>query len=162
MDQSSPTATTLYNYDTDRDGDVGRFIAKGGNGVGETDLGKMQNWRTAALTTDECINGTVTVTIWAAVKGFGQGKEGEVIVYLRDYNGSSYTEIGNGSVFNADWQGGSNTFVQATVAIPGVSYTIPLGNMIEVKVVVGAQAGDDMWLAYDTADYPAEADIVTP
>ena len=162
MDQSSPTATTLYNYDTDRDGDAGRVIAKGGSGASEIDLGKMQNWRTAALTADECINGTVTVTLWAAIKDYGLGKAGEIVVYLRDYNGSTYTEIGNGSVFNADWQGGSSTWVQATVNIPGLSYTIPSGNVIEVKLVVGGQSGDDMWIAYDTAAYPAEVDIVTP
>ena len=48
IDWTSPTATTLYNYDTDRDGDVGLYMAKGGGGPTESDASKMQVWRTAA------------------------------------------------------------------------------------------------------------------
>ena len=125
MDWTPPTATTLYNYDTDRDGDAGLYLPKGGSGPTESDTTKMQVWRNAALADGGCLVGTATVTVWAATKDYGQGKVGEVFVYLRDYNGSTYTEIGNGSVSRADWQGGSNTFVQGTITIPGLNYTIP-------------------------------------
>ena len=73
-----------------------------------------------------------------------------MVVYLRDYNGSSYTEIGNGTEFRADWQSGSGSFVQATITITGLNYTIVAGNMLEVKVIVGGSSGDSMWFAYDT------------
>ena len=157
LDLTAPTAATLYNYDTDRDSAPGRFIDKSSEGVNETDLGKMQVWRTAALGNGGCLDGTVTITVWAAIKDYGQGKEGEVFVYLRDYNGTTHTEIANGSVFRADWQGGSSTFVQGVITIPGLSYTIPAGNMLEIKLTVGGQSGDSMWFAYDTVSQSSSA-----
>ena len=158
LDLTAPTATTLYNYDTDRDSSEGRFIDKGGSGATETDLGKHQAWRTAALTNGGCLVGSVTFTFWAAIKDYADGKEGEVVVYLRDYNGSSYTEIGNGTEFRADWQSGSGSFVQATITITGLNYTIAAGNMLEVKVIVGGSSGDSMWFAYDTTSYTTNLD----
>ena len=158
LDLAAPTAATLYNYDTDRDSSEGRFIDKGGSGATETDLGKHQAWRTAALTNGGCLVGSVTFNFWAAIKDYGDGKEGEVVVYLRDYNGSSYTEIGNGTEFRADWQSGSGSFVQATITITGLNYTIAAGNMLEVKVIVGGSSGDSMWFAYDTTSYTTNLD----
>ena len=158
LNGSFPSASTLNNYDTDRDGDEGLLIAKGGSGPTESDSGKMQVWRTAALGGGLSLVGTAEANVWAAVKSYGQGKAGEVFVYLRDYNGSTYTEIGNGSVYRADWQGGSSTFVQGIITIPGLNYTIPAGNMLEVKILVGGNAGDDMWLAYDTVSFSSEVD----
>ena len=161
LDLSSPTATTLFNYDSDRDSAEGLFIGKGGAGPGETDSTKMQAWRSAALADDQCLVGTVAVTVWAAMKDYSQGKAGEVFVYLRDYNGSTYTEISNGSAFNADWQGGNSTFVGATINIPGLNYTLPAGNMLEMKIIVGSSAGDDMWFSYDTTSHSTRVDSPT-
>ena len=161
LDLTSPTAATLFNYDSNRDSSEGLFIGKGGAGPGETDSTKMQAWRSAAFADDQCLVGTVAVTVWAAIKDYGQGKAGEVFVYLRDHNGSTYTEIGNGSVFNADWQGGSSTFVEATINIPGLNYTLPAGNMLEVKIIVGSSAGDDMWFSYDTTSHSTRVDSPT-
>ncbi len=156
LDPTSPTAATQYNYDTDRDFDEGLSIAKGGSGPTESVLTKTQAWRTAALTDNVSLVGTVTITLWAAIKDYGDAKAGEVTAYLRDYNGSTYTEIGNGTVFKANWQGGSGTFVQETITIPGLSYTIPAGNMLEIKMIVTDNSDDDMWFAYDTSAYPTK------
>ena len=155
----SPTATTLYNYDQNRSSDLGLFIAKGGVGPGETDSSKHQVWRTGAFSSSEYLMGSVTIDIWAAIKGFTQNKKGEVIIYLRDYNGSSYTEIGNGNVYEQKWQGGSSTWVNKTITISGLNYTIPAGNELEVEVIVGSRSGDDMWFAYDTTSYPSVVKI---
>ena len=65
----------------------------------------------------------------------------------------AYTEIGNGTVSRANWQSGSSTFVQAIITIPGLSYNIPAGDMLEVKMIVEVISGDDMWFAYDTSSY---------
>ena len=46
--KTPPTATTLYNYDTDRDTSAGLQILAGGSGASESDLTKHQPWRTAA------------------------------------------------------------------------------------------------------------------
>jgi len=155
MDTTAPTATTLYNYDMDRDSFAGLWISKGGSGPGETDPTKHQVWRSGNLTKSLPIMGTVTIDLWSAIKDFGQGKEGEVIIYLRDYNGSTYTEIGNGTLYEADWQGGSSTWVMKTITITGLNYTIPAGNELEVELIVGNDSGDNMWFAYDTTSYPS-------
>ena len=71
----------------------------------------------------------------------------------------AYTEIGNGTVFKADWQGGSSTFVQATITIPGLNYTVSAGNSLEVKLIVTDNSEKDMWFAYDTVSYAAKVDV---
>jgi len=94
-DASYPSASTLYNYDTDRDANAGLVVLEGGSGAAETDLTQYQNWQTAALTQPLKLSGTVRVAFWAAVKDFSTSLRGDVTVYLRDYDGASYTEIGN-------------------------------------------------------------------
>ena len=159
MDTTPPTATTLYNYDQDRDAFAGLLIQKGAIGAGETDLVKYQAWRSGSLPEGLSLVGTVTIDLWTAMKDFGQDKAGEVIVYLRDYNGSSHTEIGNGTVYEIDWQGGSATWVQKTITISGLNYTIPAGNELEVKLIVGDNGDDDIWFAYDTTSYSSVVKI---
>ena len=99
------------------------------------------------------INGTVTFDFWSGMKSFLLSTNGDVTVYLRDYNGSSHTEIGNGNLVDADWQGGSTTWVNKTIDIAGLDYTIPAGNELEVKIIVGIGAGNDMWFSYATTSY---------
>ncbi|MDP6821975.1 MAG: hypothetical protein QF554_01630 [Dehalococcoidia bacterium] len=155
-DVSYPSASTLYNYDTDLDAFAGRVVLKGGAGASESDLTKYQNWQTAALTQPLELSGTVRVEFWAAVKSFSTSVRGDVTVYLRDYDGAVYTEIGNVTVTSDPWDAAaSGTWVQATAAITGLDYTLPTGNQLEIKIIVPPASGDDMWLAYDTISYPA-------
>ena len=81
-------------------------------------------------------------------------KEGEVIIYLREYNGATYTEIGNGSLYADPWDV-SETWAMKTITISGLNYTVPAGNELEVKLTVGNASGDDMFFAYDTTAYPS-------
>ena len=76
-----------------------------------------------------------------------------VIAYLRDFDGNDYTEIDGGSLDIADWQNGSDTWVEYTLTISSVSCTIEAGHYLELKVLVDDVSDDDMWFAYDTADY---------
>ena len=145
-----PTATILYNYDQDVDAEPGKQIAKGGSGANESDLNKYQNWRTGVLSSNLVFDGVVNFHFWSGIKDFGDGKAGEVKAFLRDYNGTGYTEITNVTLFVSDWQGGSSTWVEKTLAFPSVVYSVPAGNQLEVKYIVGGNAGDDMWFAYDT------------
>ena len=96
------------------------------------------------------INGNVSFTFWSAMKDFSQAQRGEVTVFLRDFVGSSYTEIASGSLDVTDWQGGASSYVSKTLTIPNVSYTLVAGNQLEIKIVVGENSEDDMWFAYDT------------
>ena len=156
MSTSSPSATTLYNYDTDRDTDAGLIIKKGGSGVDETNAAKYQVWRTGALDSALLISGDVFVEFWTSLVNFKQNVAGEATIFLRDYDGASgYVEIGNGVRSDSDWQGGSSTFVKKTITIPGLSYTIPKGHQLEVKVIVGSGTGGNMWWVYDTTTYPS-------
>jgi hypothetical protein len=154
LDETNPTGGTLFNYDTDRDSSPGLVVVKGGTGVGETDPTKTQVWRSAPLPEDQCLNGTVTVNLWAALKNYRHNKAGEIFVYIRDFDGSSHTEIGSGSVYKNKWQSASETFVQTAVDISGIDYVVPAGHSIELKVIVGDQSFDDMWFAFDTTAYP--------
>ena len=151
MNETVPTATTLYNYDKDVDPDVGRTIAKGAIGTGETDTKKYQDWRTGALAEPLALTGTVSVDIWGAIQNYQLNKAGIVTIYFRDYNGSTHTDIAHGTIFDNDWQGGvTGDFVRKVVLIPGFNYTVPAGNELEVKMIVGSVAGAEMWFAYDT------------
>lgn len=159
LDTNSPTASTLYNYDQDRDGSAGLLVQKGASGAGETDLTKYQAWRSSGLSGGQGLTDTVTVELWTAMNDFGQNEAGEVTVFLRDYNGSTYTEIGSGTLYQANWQAGSSTWVKKTILVSGLSYTIPAGNSLEVRVIVGSSAGDAMWFAYDTTAYASVVKI---
>ena len=149
----------MFDYSTNHSNALGVDIHQGGIGPDEPDLNNKQVWRTAPLASAVSISGSVAVTLWAAMKDYQDGIPGEVVVYLRDYDGSSYTEIGDGAVFKANWQGGSVTFVQETITIPGLSYTIPIGHMLEVEMIVPASAGEKMWIAYDTTSYVTNVEI---
>ena len=155
-DASYPGAGTLHNYDTDRDALAGLVVLKGGSGASEADLTQYQNWQTPALTEPLELTGTVRVTFWAAIKDFNTSLHGDITVYLQDYDGASYTEIGNVTVTSDPWDTlSSGTWVKATAAITGLNYTLEIGDQLEIKLVVPATSGDDMWLAYDTVSYPA-------
>ena len=156
MDEVAPSATTLFNYDTDRDASAGLLIAKGANGVGETDPTKYQVWRTGPLIGDLVITGDAIIEFWAGLEDFKLNAVGKVSIFLRDYDGNGgHTEIGNGTVFDVDWHGGSSTFVKKTMEIAGLDYTVPAGHELEAKLIVKPASADDMWFAYDTAAYPS-------
>ena len=159
LTSSGPTVTTLYNYDTDRDLIKGLLIEKGGVGATEPDPIKYQAWQTEPLASALTINGAVTIDFWSAIKDYQLSIAGEATFFLRDYDGVDYVEIGNGTLSAADWQGGVSDFVFHSLSIPGVNYTIPLGNRLEVKLIVEATSGDDMWFAYDTTAHKSLVDL---
>ena len=153
MTTSPPTATTLYNYDTDRDTVAGLLILKGGSGPGETDPTLYQAWKTTTLSSPVSIEGDVTIDFWSALKAFKQSSAGRITFYLRDYDDvGGYTEIANQTLFDNDWQGGSSSFVNKTATLSSVSYTVPPTHQLELKVIVKS-GSDDMWFAYDTETY---------
>ena len=96
MNDTVPTATTLYNYDQDVDSDIGRTIVKGAIGTGETDTKKYQDWRTGVLAEPLTLTGTIAVDIWGAIQSYQLDKAGIVTIYFRDYDGSTHTDIAQG------------------------------------------------------------------
>ena len=113
----------------------------------------MQVWSTGALSSDLVISGDVIVDLWAAVKDFSLSKTGVVTMYLRDKDGSTYTEIGDTSVFDADWQEGSSTFLKKSLIISDVDSTVSSGHELEFRLQVENQSDDAMWIAYDTVSH---------
>jgi hypothetical protein len=97
MDSELPTASVLYNYDSDRDASPGLVIAKGGSGPYESDPTKYQAWRTPVFSGAVVIQGDAMVKLWSAMKDFDDTKGGAVTVYLLDFDGWSYVELGSGA-----------------------------------------------------------------
>ena len=147
---SWPTATDLYNYDTNRDLKKGLLIEKGGVGANEADPIKYQAWQTVPLPSGLTINGTVTIVFWSTIKDYKLNTAGGATFFLRDYDGADYVDFGSGTLSAADWQGGVSDFVLKSLTIPGVNHTIPKDNQLEVKLIVEPTSGDDIWFAYDT------------
>jgi hypothetical protein len=157
LSQTVPTAPTLFNYSTDLHSFPGRHIhrASGSADVNESALDRHQVWRTPVLASDLTINGSALLFIYAGTEDFRLARSGAIRVFLRDFDGSSYTEITDGLLFDADWQDGSGTWTSHTLTLPSVSYTIPAGHRLEMKVLIDNVSDEDMNLAYDTAFFPS-------
>jgi hypothetical protein len=140
----------LPNYDTNQDSQPGRLIKKGGNGANESDLSKYQNWVSAPMTSALTINGQVKVTFFSAMKDFGQNKRGSVNVFLRSVNGSTATVLCQGTLTQNAWQSGIAGWVEKELTFNCANKVVPVGQKLEVKIVVASGSGDDMWFAYDT------------
>jgi len=160
MDDEFPSAVpqlaTLYNFDTDRDGDPGLILNKSSLGLSETDPNKFQVWRSAVLTSPLSITGDVLVDLWAKLESPTSNEIDVVVVYLRDYDaggGGGYIEIASGAVYARDWQSNSTTFVERLGLMQGISYTVPAGNQLELRLIVDDASFDDMELAYDIASF---------
>jgi hypothetical protein len=159
MDTTLPTASILYNYDTDRDAFPGLVIAKGGSGAGEHDPTKYQAWRTPAFGASLVIQGSVTVKLWSAMKDFDGTEGGAVTVYLRDFDGSHYVELGSDTLTDSTWQDGTPSWVLKTFQFSVGPHTVAPGHSLEVKVIVENSSDDDMWFAYDTAARKSRIDV---
>lgn len=157
MDTTAPTAATLYNYDTNVDAQPGRRLRRAGSGPGESNLQRYANWQTGAFTGARTIAGNVRVDLWCAVVNFTLAQTGSIAAYLRDYDPGTgtYTEIANATLTQANWQAGSGTWVFRQISIPSVSYTMPAGHQLELKLITTTSAWSHMWVAYDTTAYPS-------
>jgi hypothetical protein len=157
MNATAPSAATLFNYDVDHDAAPGRLVLRGGSGASESTLTRYQKWGgPEAGLLGQSISGTVTVEFWSAVTDFTPGVAGEVTIFLRDHDtvlGLSL-EISSATVSAADWQAGNTAWVKRTVTFD-VSVVLLVGHQLEVKLIVPASSGADMWLAYDTTLYPS-------
>ena len=94
MDTTQGTATTLYNYDEDIDGEAGLFLPKSEERSSESDPTKYQEWRTASLASNYNIDGIIQGGLWFGMKDFSTDKTGIYRIYIRDCLGSSCTDLG--------------------------------------------------------------------
>ena len=159
MDGSGPTATTLHNYDNDRDASEGIVIARGGFGVDESDPTQFQAWRSEVFPWGAVMPDAVTVTLWTAMRDFEPGKKGSLLIHLRDFDGATYTPISSTLFNKVDWQEGSSTWQELSFSFPTAGIELAAGHQLELKIVVNEQSEDDLWFAYDTTAYPARIDV---
>jgi hypothetical protein len=157
MNATTPTAATLYNYDTNADSLTGRRIQKSGTGAADSTLAHYANWRSASFASARSLSGSAVLRIWSGISGFTLNARGVLVVYLRDYNPTSatYVEIANATLTDANWQAGSSTWVLKRITVPVSSYTLPSGHVLEVKVETTAASSANMVIAYDTTAYPS-------
>jgi len=159
MDPVLPAVPILYNYDTDRDAFPGLLIAKGGSGPDESDPTKYQAWQTPVFAGAVVIEGDAMVKLWSATKDFDPALGGAVTVYLRDFDGWSYVELGSGTLDDAPWQHGAPSWGLKTLTFPIGSYTVAAGHSLELKVIVEGWSAADMWFAYDTGPYRSRVSL---
>ena len=151
---AAPTAGSLPNHDPGRDDDPGLQIAKGGSGVDETDPAKHQLWVAPPAAME--IDGEVRFTYWSAMKDFATDKKGVVRAYLLDC-----TPAGNDCELIASRQQVSNpwsdeaTWTAKTIVFNEIEHTIAPGRSLALKLMVMGNSQDDMWFAYDTAEFPS-------
>jgi hypothetical protein len=161
MDTITPTQATLFNYDTGADSLAGRRLLKSGTGPGDATLTRYANWRSASFASSRTISGTVVLRIWCGITGFPLAQQGSLVVYLRDFNPttSTYVEIANATLVDANWQAGSSTWVQKRINVAVASYTLAAGHRLEVKVETTAAASANMVIAYDMTGYPSSLSV---
>lgn len=153
MTTTAPTATTLYNYDTDSANRPGRGITRNNPpSAGLTTAHRYVNWRTPALAAGLTLTGTVTVDIWSATNTATANRNGSLIAYLRDYNptAGTYVEIANGTYTGAYAVG--RTYYERPIAVTvSPAYSLAAGHMLEVKLESpSATSQNTMLVAYDT------------
>jgi hypothetical protein len=148
-----PTLKTLPNYDPERDTYPGLLIQRGGSGMFESDPFKYQQWISSP--TGVSLDGSFRLAFWSAMKDFGTSKRGIVDAFLLDCDssGSSCSLIAQGRRDIFDWSGGWGSWNEYSINFGDVTYTVPDGRSLAVKIVVGADADDDMWFAYDSRSY---------
>jgi predicted ribosomally synthesized peptide with SipW-like signal peptide len=158
MNSTVPTAATLYNYDTDCSANSpGRDLQRSNQGVYETRACYVANWVAAPQATALTVNGQVTVSVWSATRNFVTGTAGNLTGVLIDYDvdaGIAYL-VTSVQLTQANWQGGSATWVQKTLTFPSISRTFAVGHQLEVRLIASTAAAQTMWVAHDTAAYPS-------
>ena len=89
MNEQAPTASTLFNYDSDRNPDPGLSLKKSSKDLDEGDLDKFQTWTIGPLKEPLVLRGDAYLTFFAAVKDFDQKKKAS-------WTSSSGTTTGRG------------------------------------------------------------------
>jgi len=156
LDFTAPTATALYNYDTDRDSSSGLAVFKG-DGLNETDPSKYQRWRLNTAV-DFDLKGTAQLVIWTAARDFESDTKGAIEVGLYDCSasGDSCILLTSTSLADGPW---AATVEEKTINLGAVGHTITAGRSMVIKIATIDPSEDELWFAYDTTTYPSRLQI---
>jgi hypothetical protein len=153
LNTTTPTATTLYNYDTGCDSRAGRSIRRNTGAITETGACRYATWRSAALAAARTLDGTATLTVFAR-KATAGGTPPTLRAFLRvrDPGTSTYTELGSANATITTEP--SVAFASYAMTWSLASVSVPTGRQIEVKIVaLGGSVQPE--IAYDTTAYPS-------
>ena len=160
FDVTAPTASSLYNYDTDRNNDAGILLERTSNGLSETDPAAYQIW---SLPGQLDLDGNAELTIWSAIESFRTDKRGVVLVGLLDCasDGSDCNTITTGTLDLDPWNSAATgSWLLKTIDLGNVTHTIAADRTLRIKIVVeNASSSDNMWFAYDTTAYESHLHI---
>ena len=142
LKQTGPTATTLFNYDTNRDSAAGLLLAKG----------TSQAFNYSVGSTPLTLTGTSSLRIWAALAS-GTSASATVSVGLYDCDSTGTTC--NQLVTNSSTWTATNSLTSRTIPIVTTAgtYTWVAGRSLQVQVSVPNGQNPDMVIAYDTTTY---------
>ena len=156
LKRTSPTFTTLYNYDTDKDGLPGRMLTRAAD-LNSTDKNKVQSWDMPVGSTDLPISGTATMRIWSAVRNWDTNKTGSmgVGVYDCDGTGANCITLATGILTSSgSWTNGAAAWTLKNLSLsPSGAYTFVAGRTVEVRVFALNGGQGDLMFAYDTTTY---------
>jgi type II secretory pathway pseudopilin PulG len=156
MNGFAPTATTLFNYDTDRDAVTGRSLDTGGAGYGDVSASKTMYWQ-YGVASNTTFAGTAYLSLYGVLRSLDPTETGVVNVYLRAQNGASWTNVGSATFTAGPW--GTSALGAFTVPVTGLNFSIAKNALLEVEVQVGSGASGVMDFGYDTSIYPASLSL---
>jgi type II secretory pathway pseudopilin PulG len=154
MNATAPTATTLFNYDTDRDTVSGRSLDTGGSGFGDLSVAKSMYWR-YGVGANTTFAGTAYVSLYGVLRSLDPTGTGVVNVYLRAQNGVAgpWVNVGSASFTASPW--GTSSLGAFIVPVTGLNFSVVKNALIEVEVQVGSGASGVMDFGYDTTSFAA-------
>jgi len=154
LSTSSPTNSSVKNYDWLRNNDPGVTIRTGGSGWQETSISRYQDFAMSAGGTT--IEGAPTLTIYSAVDDFENQNAGALNAYLLDCDRFTVNcSLLSQTSLAANTWGPEGDWVQHSLTFPAFSHTFDADRTLKLRIIVGAGSSDDMWLAYDATATPS-------
>ena len=134
----------LPNYDTDRDGDAGLTVVRGG-ALATGDPLRMQRFSFDPPTAIDA-RGRARVQLWVAAANGSNRDLGVVVAVARCADARPCVVLASG---RADVEADAGAFELVTVDLGRLSSAIPASQHLEVWVVADATSESDLVLAYD-------------
>ena len=155
MNEAQPAATTLYNYDTDRDNDPGlrlRKVRKGGE-LGTTNPIEFQDWLSPIFPDTATIDGRASLFLAGAADNFTDDSLVVFTAWLLDHNPAGGADQ---MIVSQSFIGFNSTTTWSDIAMhfrPTV-YTLRAGHRLRLKLPVdGVSATVAGFVAYDAVDF---------
>ena len=158
----APSNAALPNYDTDRDSGPGLFLEQVPGGpptqLAETDSTRFQLW-SFPVSADLVLAGSATMDLAAGMASLQGGVHGRLRVFVLDcpvttVDGTDCVEIERDAVDRDPWTTVDGQWQLADFDFGTISYTVPAGRALTLKLTVaGPNADDDMRVAFDATGF---------